>query len=394
MADCRSREYGETSVYEDVSPLFVCDILTDGLSRYDDFAKNKDVQMLAMLAVLMLQTPYTATIPPSPRAVSQRPLINVLPSSIRSQKPGVLDVFTVTQGLNQQPNSPAVGQQPSPIVPALAPSLSSSSSSRGSWTNIFSTGRQFVQDALNSASAVPTDLPLQSDVHSKNFGFDKSRHPDSPSLPGTGPRRRKDSRLALAPAIVQSTANTSSSRSWADDKPHLHRNRTSSGAGGGGSNPNSGISTELPVKTKRPPRGTGFGKSTVPGERAADKKQFVVFHPPEDLPRLVVSVFLTLTCFMTWTRSTPVFSDDFVNQLIMHVHIYAELLFRWHMLEKRIQLLKTVNRRNYVQETNKGIHHQVGEHHLYRILIESELRARRHHPNMCTLRYTSSRQES
>jgi len=78
---------------------------------------------------------------------------------------------------------------------------------------------------------------------------------------------------------------------------------------------------------------------------------------------------------MTWTRSTPVFSDDFVNQLIMHVHVYAELLFRWHMLEKRIQLLKTVNRRDYVQETNKGIHHQVGEQHLHGLLIESELRA-------------------
>ena len=97
---------------------------------------------------------------------------------------------------------------------------------------------------------------------------------------------------------------------------------------------------------------------------------------------------------MTWTRSTPVFSDDFVNQLIMHVHVYAELLFRWHMLEKRIQLLKTVNRRDYVQETNKGIHHQVGEQHLYELLIESELRARRDHPNMCTMRYPSSRQES
>ena len=284
MAGCRLREYGETSVYEDVSSLFVCDILTK-LSRYDDFAKNKDVQMLAMLAVLILQAPTT----PPPRAASQRPHINALPSSIRSPKPGVLDVFTITQGLNQQPNSPAVGQQPSPIVPALAPSLSSSSS-RGSWTNIFSTGRQFVQDALNPTSVVPTDLPLQSDVHSKNSGFVKSRHPDSPSSPGTGPRRRKNSRLTLAPAI---SLGTSTPRSWADDKPHLHRNRTSSIAGGGGSNSNSGIWTELPVKIKRLPRGIGFGQSTVTGESAADEKQFVVFHPSEDVPRLVI--FLTLT---------------------------------------------------------------------------------------------------
>jgi len=242
--------------------------------------------MLAMLAVLILQTPYTATTTSPPRAASQRPTINTLPPSIRSPKSGVL---TITQGLSQQLNSPALGQQPSPI--ALAPSLSSSSSSRGSWANIFSTGRQFVQDALNPTFVVPTDLSLQSDVHSKNFGFDKFRHPDSPSLPGTGHRRRKDLKLAPAPAIILSTANTSTPRSWADDKPQLHRNRTSSGAGAGGSHTNSGIWTEFPIKTKRLSRGIGFGQSTVTGESAADEKQFVVFRPPEDIPRLVVSVF-------------------------------------------------------------------------------------------------------
>jgi len=263
--------------------------LAHGSSRYDDFAKNKDVQMLAMLAVLILQTPFTTITTSPPRASSQQLLTNVLPSSIRSPKSGALDVYTITQGLNQQPNPPALGQQPSPIAPALAPSLSSSSSSRGSWTNIFSTGRQFVQDALNPTSVVPTDLPLQLDVHSKIFGFDKSRHPDSPSLPGSGHRRRKDSRLALAPAT---TLNMSTPRSWTDDKPHLYRNRTSFGAGGE-SHSNSGILTEIPVKTKRlplHPRGIGFGQSTVTSESAADEKQFVVFHPPEDVPRLVLSV--------------------------------------------------------------------------------------------------------
>lgn len=60
-------------------------------------------------------------------------------------------------------------------------------------------------------------------------------------------------------------------------------------------------------------------------------------------------------------RPKPVFTDDFIRQLVAHVHVYAELLFRWQMYEKRIQLLKTVNKRNHVKEEHKGAHYQVGE---------------------------------
>lgn len=69
--------------------------------------------------------------------------------------------------------------------------------------------------------------------------------------------------------------------------------------------------------------------------------------------------FTELICF--GPRSKPVFTEDFIGQLVMHVHIYAELLFRWQMYEKRIQLLKTVNKRNHVKEENKGVQHQIGE---------------------------------
>ena len=351
-------------------------ILADGISRYGDFAKNKDVQMLAMLAVLILQTPYTTITAPPSRSALQRPFINVLPSSIRSPRTGSLDVSTIAQGLDQQPISPALGRQSSPVAPAFAPSLSSSTSSRGSWTNIFKPGRQFVQDTLNPTSVVSTDLSLQSDAHSMSSGSDRPRPPDSSFAPGTGHRRRKDSQSAPRPAIITSTSSATTSRSWTDNTPPLHRNRTSSGAGGGGSGSNAritfssmGTQQGLPVTTTRPPlhpRGTGFGRSAVTGESATSGKLFVVFDPPEDVPRLVAPVFrcyLTLTWFVTWARpdTQPVFSGDFVNQLDIHVHVYAELLSRWHMYEKRITLLKTVNKRNHVQETNKGVHHQVGE---------------------------------
>ena len=38
-----------------------------------------------------------------------------------------------------------------------------------------------------------------------------------------------------------------------------------------------------------------------------------------------------------------VFTPDFVQQLLAHVTVYAEVLFRWEMPAKRIELLKAVD---------------------------------------------------
>ncbi|KAJ3564713.1 hypothetical protein NP233_g8108 [Leucocoprinus birnbaumii] len=329
---------------------------------YEEFAVNKDLQMLAMLAVLILQTPYaTISVPPPPRP-QQRPSINVLPSSILSPRTSGLDVFTIAQGLNHAPNSPAFGRHPpSPVAPVLVPSLSSSTSSRGSWTSIFNTGKQFVQDTFNPTHPAPMDLPFHSDRHSISSGSDKLRVPDSPVAPNAGHRRRKDSQLAFTPAMASSSASAANmapmSTSWTETA-RPHSNRTLSGGGGsGGSGPHSG-SPFLSVSgsgtssgstgTKRPPlnlRWTSSGQSAVSAVTGSGvgEKQFVVFDPPEDEP-----------------KQKPVFTSDFVRQLAAHVHVYAELLFRWQMYEKRIQLLKAANKRNHVKEGNKGIHHQIG----------------------------------
>jgi hypothetical protein len=56
-----------------------------------------------------------------------------------------------------------------------------------------------------------------------------------------------------------------------------------------------------------------------------------------------------------------VFSDDLIRQMIAHVHVYAELLFRWQMYEKRIQLLKIMSKRKIVKEEHQGMHYRLGE---------------------------------
>lgn len=243
--------------------------------------------MLAMLSVLILQTPYAIlTVPPrAPPPPLQRPLINVLPSSIRSPRTGALDYFTIAQGLNQQPPSPALGRLPSPVAPtlapALAPSLSSSTSSRGSWTSIFNTGRQFVQDTFHPTLTPPTDQSSQSDRHSVGSSSDKLKVPDSPGTPGAaqGHRKRKDSYLAM-----MSNSNATS-RSWTETAPHQLRTSVS-----GGSGPTIGVSFSSAGGqsdkggAKRPYnlRWTNSNQSGVSGVSGVSEKQFVMFEAPDE----------------------------------------------------------------------------------------------------------------
>lgn len=257
------------------------------VERYEDFAKNKDIQMLAMLAALILQTPYAmiaASSPPAP--LPQRPSINLLPSSIRSPRTSAFDYYTIAQGLNQQPLSPASGRLPSPIAPTLAPSLSSSTSSRGSWTNIFSTGRQFVQDTFNPTLNPSTDLTIQTDRHSLSPIPDKLKVPDSPVTTGAQPfRKRKDSHITHASSTLNSAGATS--KSWTETVPH-QKGPLSGGSGGSG--PGSGVSFSSAGHpgtggaAKRPPnlRWTNSNQSAVSGVSGVSEKQVVVFEAPED----------------------------------------------------------------------------------------------------------------
>jgi hypothetical protein len=50
-----------------------------------------------------------------------------------------------------------------------------------------------------------------------------------------------------------------------------------------------------------------------------------------------------------------------IRQMIAHVHVYAELLFRWQMYEKRIQLLKIMSKRKIIKEEHKGMHYRLGK---------------------------------
>lgn len=49
------------------------------------------------------------------------------------------------------------------------------------------------------------------------------------------------------------------------------------------------------------------------------------------------------------------FSPELIEQFVFHVQTYAEMLFRWKLFHKRLELLKSVNR-NITSRDGDGRH--------------------------------------
>jgi len=168
------------------------------------------VQMLAMIAVLVLQTEHAAVLPPSIRRKNEStPVVSAI-----SHRTGGVDYFSLTKSTSlSSPISPAWPRLPSPIAPPHPPSLSSSNSSRGSWSSLFNTGsmQRFmngVQDTLKEGLTTPGETPAATDIHAALLRpVERSSRNQGSPVPGSRRRRaiRKDSAL-YSPVIV--------SRSW------------------------------------------------------------------------------------------------------------------------------------------------------------------------------------
>ena len=171
------------------------------MTRYCDYVKEKDVQMLAMLSMLVLQTEFGVNLAPRMRVKNTTPI-----TSLTSRMASV-DYFSLTKApVNiSGPNSPEWPS--SPVAPSITPSFSSSNSSRGSWSSLFNTGtvRQFmngVQGSLKEGLSTPTELAPS---HGMSRSTEKSRRTGSELVVGELPKRRtrQDSLLhAQVPTVI------------------------------------------------------------------------------------------------------------------------------------------------------------------------------------------------
>ena len=171
------------------------------MTRYGDYVKEKDVQMLAMLSMLVLQTDLRANLAPRMRVKNTTPITALTP------RRASVDYFSLTKtpvnilGTNS-PEWPS-----SPVAPSITPSFSSSTSSRGSWSSLFNTGtvRQFmngVQGSFKEGLSTPTDIILTQGI---SRSTEKLRQTGSELAVGELPKRRtrQDSLLhAQVPTVI------------------------------------------------------------------------------------------------------------------------------------------------------------------------------------------------
>ncbi|PPQ65609.1 hypothetical protein CVT24_011818 [Panaeolus cyanescens] len=268
---------------------------------YNESAKEKDLQMLAMLAMIVLQTEHGKVVMP---ALARKKEASTPLSALPFRLGGGLDYFSMSKSIPSPTHAPSWPRNPSPILPS-APSLSTSNSSRGSWSSLFNPGsmRQFMitgmQDALRDGLTTPTEIPNPNsapDLHAPHSrSSDKSiRALDSPGLEPRKRRTRKDS-SAHSPSIA--------SKSW---------------------NENTGV-LKGPMVSAAPLGNKRLSLRFMDPNMTISEKRAIVFKPPPEED-----------------NAEPLFNRKFLKQLRMNVYMYAELLFRWQLFDKRLELLKAV----------------------------------------------------
>ncbi|KAF9073093.1 hypothetical protein BDP27DRAFT_1391109 [Rhodocollybia butyracea] len=291
-----------------------------------DLRAEKDVQMLAMVAVVTLQM---FSVPNS----QYPPAVTSSNSTSFSTRPGsALDYFSAIHGHRSRtpthssfshspghpsktPNSsaPDSARLPSPATPQITGALLSS---RASWSRLFHTGRDFmtaVPPLFQETSDIPASpirsspvpasptwiaVPTTKTPNSSRSGGGKGLRakwpPDSPIV-----GRSNRSPLMTPPSAV--------SRSWNETLPPSSKETTASFSSAG--------------HTQKPT----FSQVTS-ASYANGRKRVVVFEPapvPQDLQ--------------------PTFSTEELTPLLRHVYFYSELLARWELYDKRAELLKIVS---------------------------------------------------
>jgi WD repeat-containing protein 59 len=156
------------------------------MTRYEDYVKEKDVQMLAMLSMLVLQTELRGNLAPKMR-VKNTTSITALTARMAS-----VDYFSFTNPPVNTLGSNSPEWPSSPVAPSITPSFSSSNSSRGSWSSLFNTGtvRQFmngVQGSLKEGLLTPTEFIPS---HGMSRSAEKLRATGSEQAVGESPKRR------------------------------------------------------------------------------------------------------------------------------------------------------------------------------------------------------------
>ncbi|KAH9061149.1 hypothetical protein EDB87DRAFT_1722223, partial [Lactarius vividus] len=266
---------------------------------YGKFAQEKNIQMLAMLAIVLLKM----HLPIAPREKHPAQDITLRPPMIRQQlSDGYFTPRSWKEG--SQPRSPTwVHSASSPAAGFPSVSLSSMSS-RGSWSSLFGTSnmRQLIGSGADTARDNNGHAELQLPTHEE----------DPAGIPVPGNRRRKFSDVD-SPRIRHAKSDSPQRRTPALRLPDVVAARIP------------GLASPLAAQGPRP-----TFSQVAKAKHATVHKSIEVKDSQRELQQD--------------SESNPELCS-FVSseQLLTHVLAYAEVLFRWKLLHKRIELLKAVD---------------------------------------------------
>ncbi|KAJ7292557.1 hypothetical protein C8J57DRAFT_1490063 [Mycena rebaudengoi] len=256
---------------------------------HSELGKMKDIQMLAMLSMLVLQGCRSA-----PRAKNKTPEMR----GTLTPKQGATDYFSLARSTSASTTSRMSPVSPTwprlNTSPPVAP-LSTSNSSRGSWSSLFNAGsmRQFmtgVQDSIKDGLTTPSETPASAAAAIPVPKADRiHRGPDSPL-----PRRRgywQNSGLP-SPSTV--------SKSWNEPISPVRHTISFSSAG-----------HRRPLISRFNTSQLAIQEARVVGYDMRGENES--FFPPEQ-----------------------------ITQFREHVRIYADVLFGWQLYHKRLELLNSI----------------------------------------------------
>ncbi|CAK5284473.1 unnamed protein product [Mycena citricolor] len=237
---------------------------------HGELSTQKDIQMLAMLSMIVLQ----GFRPPAPSSAVKTP---ASPGDYFSRLP--------TQQL-KTPMTPPTWPRSPPVQ------LSTSGSSRGSWSSLFNAGtmRQFMSGVQESLSVgTPAESPpVLSKLDMSKVTPPENPHP-SPVLLSRRGAWRRDSGSQL-PTV---------SKSWTE---------------GSSSNTTVKLGVSFSSAGNRPSR-LGTPRDVIQEHKVVVFEPDVVFEPEAWFP---------------------------ASRFTGHVQVYAEILFSWQMYHKRLELLRAV----------------------------------------------------
>ncbi|KAL4080027.1 hypothetical protein V8B97DRAFT_1863860 [Scleroderma yunnanense] len=262
---------------------------------HKEFCTYYDVQMLAMLAVVLLKAHASVPIPSV-----QSPLIQEPVSAISKSEDDYFSLPTLNdpQAAVLSPGWPRLPTVlPAPNIPPVS-SLSTSNSSRGSWSSLFNTGsmRQFMSGVHDSIST-PVD----------------TLSPRLPMLiPGGLPNPESPRRKTISKE-PSSSAATPLSKSWSE--PHVI--------------PLSRPSVSL--TSSRHSRRPTFSQVMNSKQVTQTKRLIIIDEEPNSMePTNARLMPHQLECFAC------------------HILSYADHLFRWQLMHKRLELLNAVKTSAFV----------------------------------------------